>query len=666
MVVLFGFGVWAQPVVAQTTTSQAPAHEHPAVETPHQEHAAMTGPLGITRARTGSGTAWLPDLTPMYAIHRPFGGWNAMLHENLFLQYVHEGTERGDDQLGSVNWIMGMAERRAAGGFLGLRTMFSVERLTVGTCGYPDLLATGESCNGQPIHDRQHPHDFFMEAAGIYERELSSTMAVQLYAGLAGEPALGPVAFPHRVSALSTPIAPLTHHWLDSTHITYGVVSGGLFGTRWKAEASVFNGREPDENRFDMDFGALDSYAGRLWFAPSDRWSVQISKGRLNEAEADPHGGPRRNVGRTTASATYHQLIGSAGFWSVTGAWGRNAHDGHATDALLLETDLALDARNTLFARAEGAGKTGEELIIPEIGHDAVTVSKLHLGYARQLPGGGMFEPRVGAALSFSAIPERAEQAYGRGSGVGVLVFFSLRPGAMAGLRGTPVAAAPAVAPAGPHAGHAPPPAAAAAAPHVEHAPAPAGAAAAAPHAEHAPPPAGVAAAPHAEHVPAPAAAGEPAAPAAAPGVSLPQPPAASSPGADPHAGHVATAPPAAATPRAPAAAARPRTAARPSAPAAADAHAGHAAAPAAPTAAASAERPAPPPASATRAAVAGPPTDIAELKCTNGVDPKTAPRMLYQGRMYYFCSNDERAQFAKDPGRYVTAPPAAAAPHAH
>ena len=422
-----------------------PPHEgHETVEASQEGHAAMmTGALGITRARAGSGTSWLPDVTPMYAIHREFGGWNTMLHESLFLQYVNEGTDRGGDQLGSVNWGMVMAERRAAGGFLGLRTMFSLERATVGACGYPDLLATGESCNGRPIHDRQHPHDFFMEAAGIYERELSATTALQLYAGLAGEPALGPVAFPHRISALSTPIAPLTHHWLDSTHISYGVASAGVFGTRWKVEVSAFNGREPDENRFDLDLGALDSFSGRVWFAPSNRWSVQISKGHLKEAEVGASGGLRRDVDRTTASATYHQLVGTTGFWSVTGAWGRNAEDDHATDALLVETDLALDARNTLFARAEGAGKTGEELILPELGHDPVTVAKLHLGYTRQLPGSGMFEPRVGGALSFSAIPDRAQQAYGRSSGFGVLVFFSVRPGATPVNPGARASAAP-------------------------------------------------------------------------------------------------------------------------------------------------------------------------------------------------------------------------------
>ena len=436
-----------------------PPHEgHDTVEASHQGHAAMmTGALGITRARAGSGTSWLPDVTPVYAIHRNFGGWNTMLHENLFVQYVNEGTDRGGDQLGSVNWGMAMAERRAAGGFLGLRTMFSLERATVGECGYPDLFATGESCNGRPIHDRQHPHDLFMEAAGIYERELSATMALQLYAGLAGEPALGPVAFPHRISALSTPIAPLTHHWLDSTHISYGVASAGVFGTRWKVEVSAFNGREPDENRFDLDLDALDSFSGRLWFAPSDRWSVQISKGHLKEAEVVAYGGLRRDVDRTTASATYHQLVGITGFWSVTGAWGRNAEDDHATDAVLVETDLALDARNTLFARAEGAGKTGEELILPELGHDPVTVAKLHLGYTRQLPGSGMFEPRVGGALSFSAIPDRAQQAYGRGSGFGILVFFSVRPGATFITPGARASAAPrpeAPVAADPHAGH--------------------------------------------------------------------------------------------------------------------------------------------------------------------------------------------------------------------
>lgn len=414
-------------------------------EAPHQEHGTMmmTGALGIPKARAASGTSWLPDVTPMYAVHRQLGDWTAMLHENLFVQYIDESTARGDSQLGSVNWFMGMAGRRLGGGHFGVRTMLSLEPLTVGECGYPDLLATGESCKGRPIHDRQHPHDLFMEAAGLYEREVTRRVAVQLYAALAGEPALGPVAFPHRISALSTPIAPLTHHWLDSTHISYGVVSAGVFGARWKAEASAFNGREPDENRFDLDLAPLDSFAARLWLAPAERWSLQVSRGHLSDAELPPFGGPRVDVNRTTASATYHRLVGNAGFWSTTGAWGRNTEEDHATDAVLLETDLGLDSHNTLFARVEAAEKTGEDLVIPELADEIVGLSKLHVGYMRRLTTGGMFEPQIGAALSFSALPNRVEQAYGRESGFGVTVFLSVRPSAMPGLPGMRRAATP-------------------------------------------------------------------------------------------------------------------------------------------------------------------------------------------------------------------------------
>lgn len=440
----------AAPPAKPTAQKPAPGQDDQRRETAalHDEHAGMmmTGALGISKARSASGTSWLPDVTPMFAVHRQFGDWTGMLHQSLSIQYIDESTDRGDNQLGSVNWVMGMAERRLRGGHLGVRTMLSIEPWTVGDCGYPDLLATGESCNGRPLHDRQHPHDFFMEAAALYERELSRRVAFQVYGALAGEPALGPVAFPHRISALSTPMAPLTHHWLDSTHISYGVLTAGIFGRRWKAEASAFNGREPDENRFDLDLAPLDSFAGRLWLVPSDRVTLQISRGHLNEAEVPPFGGPRRDIDRTTASFTYHQLVRNSGFWSVTGAWGRNTEEDHATDAVVLETDLALDDRNTLFARVEGAEKTGEDLVIPELGDEIVGVSKLHVGYRRRLLG-GTFEPHVGAALSFSGIPDRIEQAYGRESGFGIMVFLSLRPGAMPGMPGMRRAAGPTAAP---------------------------------------------------------------------------------------------------------------------------------------------------------------------------------------------------------------------------
>src|SRR5262245_49031777 len=264
----------------------------------HQEHTASSNDQQIPAARDGSGTAWLPDESPMYAVHSIKGAWTLMFHGNAFLQYLKESGNRGDDQFGSINWIMGMAERRVGPGRLGLRGMFSAEPWSIRGCGYPDLLATGEECGSEQIHDRQHPHDLFMELAAIYDAPLAGNVRWQVYGGPAGEPALGPVAYPHRLSALPNPLAPISHHWLDSTHITFGVVTGAAYGRTWKAEASVFNGREPDEKRTNIDVAALDSVSRRLWFLPSPRVALQVSAGHLNEAEPGAAGAARVDVNR--------------------------------------------------------------------------------------------------------------------------------------------------------------------------------------------------------------------------------------------------------------------------------------------------------------------------------------------------------------------------------
>ena len=244
-------------LVAGTAVAQDAEEPSPAAAQHDMQHMAGMD-MWMPPPRDGSGTSWLPDETPMYAVHRQAGQWTLMAHGNAFLQYLYESGDRGSDQAGSINWLMGMADRPIGSGHLGFRGMISLEPWTIRGCGYPDLLATGEECRGTAIHDRQHPHDVFMELAATYDRPLSGNVRLQLYGGPVGEPALGPTAFPHRTSAMSNPLAPITHHWFDATHITYGVVTAGVYGARWKGEASVFNGREPDETRTDFDFGALD------------------------------------------------------------------------------------------------------------------------------------------------------------------------------------------------------------------------------------------------------------------------------------------------------------------------------------------------------------------------------------------------------------------------
>jgi YHS domain-containing protein len=386
-------------------------------------------------AREGSGTSWLPDASPMYMIHRQNGPWMLMAHENAFLQFLHESGEPGAHQTGSINWLMGMAGRNVGRGHLALRSMVSVEPWTIRGCGYPDLLASGEICGGEKIHDRQHPHDLFMEISAEYDAPITATTRWQIFGGPAAEPALGPVAYPHRVSAMPNPIAPITHHWFDSTHVSFGVVTGSVYGRKWKAESSAFNGREPDENRKDFDFGALDSVSGRVWFLPTANLALQVSAGHLKEAEAEEIG-PRRDVHRATASATYHRLSGQT-IWASTVGWGRNSELDRATHALLAETVVTRADRDSWFGRLEVVGKTAHDLDVISplacaacIDSRTFTLTKLQGGYTHYLDAGA-FRPGVGVMVSAGLVPEALVATYGSRINAGVGVYLTLRPGRM-------------------------------------------------------------------------------------------------------------------------------------------------------------------------------------------------------------------------------------------
>jgi hypothetical protein len=410
-----------------TVTPGAPKRPHAMHDIPH--------PLGISPAREGSGTSWLPDASPMYMLETRVGGWSFGLMGNVFVQWIDERGARGDDQLGSVNWVMGMAHRPLGGGVIRGHVMLSLEPATVRRCGYPDLLATGEICRGERLHDRQHPHDLFMELSGAYSRAVSSAVAVEVYGALAGEPALGPTAYPHRPSAMPSPIAPISHHWLDSTHISFGVLTAGVHGRRWKLEGSAFNGREPDDARYDLDLAALDSFSGRIWVLPDAHWALQASAGRLREAEDRPGGAPRVDVDRATASATFARSLADDASLNATAGWGRNSEGGHATNAILLESTLALRERHVFFARLEAAQKTGEELVLPAPTEDeAGWLGKIAVSYTRQLEA--RFAATevllgIGGGASLSRVPAAFEGAYDGRWPYGFVVFLTARPGLM-------------------------------------------------------------------------------------------------------------------------------------------------------------------------------------------------------------------------------------------
>ncbi len=399
----------------------------------HGHDAPMTGALGPQpMTREASGTSWQPDASAMDGLHAMRGDWMLMLHGYADLVYDRQGGARGDEKVFVPSMLMAMGQRPAGPGTWGVRAMLSLDPL-MGRDGYPLLLQTGETADGvEELVDRQHPHDLFMELTAVYERALAEDLGLQLYAGPVGEPALGPVAFPHRISSFPNPIAPIGHHWLDSTHIAFGVLTGGIYGRAWKAEASLFNGREPDGERFDLDIDALDSYAGRLWLLPSDSWALQVSAGRLNEAEIHEIGEPPVDLVRLTASATYHRPLERNGLWASSIAWGRNREGGEATNALLVETELNLAERDLFFGRFEVVEKTGDDLVLPEeMEALRFTLGKLGVGYVRQLAPVAGLVPGLGVGVTLARVPAGLEPFYGSRSPTGLQLFFRMRPAPM-------------------------------------------------------------------------------------------------------------------------------------------------------------------------------------------------------------------------------------------
>jgi hypothetical protein len=321
-----------------------------------------------------------------------------------------------------------MGDRDLAGGRLQLRFMPSLEPATVGRCGYPLLLQSGETCHGKPLADRQHPHDFLMEVAALYERPVSSRLGILIYAAPAGEPALGPVASMHRPSAMDDPLMALGHHWQDATHISFGVATAGLYTQSVRLEGSVFNGHEPDENRWNLEPIHLNSYSGRLTFNPTANWSFTGSFGYLQSHEEDAHAG---SMHRFVSSAMHGRRIGAHGQWATTLIYGATRHVGHAlSSSLLAETEAVLDERNTVFGRAEYVEKSAEELQFPSVGHDYIFgVASFSLGYVRELVSHSrMLTFGLGVRGTMNVIPAELVPAYGYRTPTGGAVFVRVRP----------------------------------------------------------------------------------------------------------------------------------------------------------------------------------------------------------------------------------------------
>jgi hypothetical protein len=404
-------------VLAQALSVHGQTHDHSTPPTTAGHDHEMPGLYGpYPMAREASGTSWQPEAAGMGGVHKMKGPWMLMVHGFAGAVYDHQGGLRGDEKLFSPNMAMLMAQRPLGGGTLGLRSMVSLEPATIGKRGYPLIGQTGETADGvTPLVDRQHPHDLFMELSASYSVTLGEKSSAFVYAALPGEPALGPPAFMHRASGAELPESPLSHHWLDATHITFGVTTVGLVWNRLKVEGSAFRGQEPDQDRWDIETPQLDSWSGRLTFNPTTSWSLQASHGHLSEPELLE---PGVDIVRTTLSASYSSRRESLA-WHATAAWGRNAKEpGHTLDAFLAEGTLQAGkgGRQTLFARFESLEE--DELLHhdesgPHGPGDVFQVQKLSVGAIHDLARAGGAVVGIGLVASQSWFPPGLQESYG-------------------------------------------------------------------------------------------------------------------------------------------------------------------------------------------------------------------------------------------------------------
>jgi hypothetical protein len=407
------------------------AQEHDHSQMDHSQHGSET--ICVTPAMQapyteGSGTARQPGAGSLISVHKPGSdcnphGWSTMIHGYAWGVYTNQSAPRGDDKAYVQSMAMFSAQRTSEWGRFQFKSMFSLEPLMKNR-GYPNLFATGETAGGEALVDRQHPHDLFMELAARVDVNIADDASIFLYGGPVGEPALGPSAFMHRGSSKLNPEAPITHHWFDSNHITYGVATVGFASRRIQIEGSIFTGREPDERRWNIEKPRFDSWSVRASWNPSPNWAVQASTGRLKQPEFLIH--PDEDEQRTTASVHY---ANGRGLSTMLAFSAKDRKPGPTLTAWLAEANWDLDDHHTLFGRIENV--KNDELFPDDLDplHEVpFRVSKFQLGYAYRLPLTDNLNLALGGTVSAFAKPDALDAAYGKNP-IGATLFARLSLG---------------------------------------------------------------------------------------------------------------------------------------------------------------------------------------------------------------------------------------------
>ena len=432
----------AMPSSGQQATDQ-PATNHPGMDQQipgMQSSDAMAGGMSMDMHSTSltgeilhhgsSGTTAEPNSTPVPMLMTMKGKWILMFHGVGFLNAIQQSGPRGFDKIFASNWLMPMAQRQWGPGTLTVRGMFSLEPGTVTGRRYPELFQIGETAFGKPIVDGQHPHDFLMELAALYDLKLGDRGLLSFYAAPVGDPAIGPTAFAHRSSASEDPLAVLGHHLQDSTHIAADVVTVGLTYRAVRLEASGFHGREPDEHRWDLDSGKIDSWATRLTLNPAQNWSGQYSVTRLTSPEEI---NPGEDILRMTASLSYNRPL-AEGNWASTVLWGRNrTSDQETFNSYLAESTVRFRTRNFLWGRIENVDRTNELLLGEQVRPPGfrekflARVQAYTVGYDRDIDLIPHLATALGGQVTFYHAPQFLDPIYGQHP-AGAMIFLRLRP----------------------------------------------------------------------------------------------------------------------------------------------------------------------------------------------------------------------------------------------
>jgi hypothetical protein len=378
-----------------------------------------------------SGTSAEPNSTPVPMLMTTKGAWMLMFHANAFVIDEQQSSPRGGDKFFSTNWFMGMAQHSLGPGVFTARAMLSLEPATVTQRRYPLLFQQGETAVGKPIVDGQHPHDFLMEIAALYDLKLGSQGLLSFYLAPVGDPALGPVAYPHRASASEDPLAALGHHQEDSTHIADDVITVGLAYRIARIEASGFHGREPDESRWNIDEGKIDSWSTRFTLQPGKNWSGQFSYGRIKSPEALF---PNEDQERKTVSIQYNHPLHN-GNWTSTALWGRtrSLQDNSIFNSYALESTVRFRTRNYAWTRIENVDRSnelilGENPLPPNFREQPIgRVQAYTFGCDRDIDLIPHVATALGVQVTAYGVADRLKPIYGSRP-AGVVVFLRIRP----------------------------------------------------------------------------------------------------------------------------------------------------------------------------------------------------------------------------------------------